>query len=391
MRQFTQEEDTGFEYEFKGSHLMRVLHHQYSFFPVLLLLMFASGHSNQPHAMNDANMRNSLSASVQNVPDIHCGWSNWTNTLALYQARRQAVSAKTDQPNGTTIASDTSNNVLLFGDWNTGTIQQLSGGQLSAYFSDQDLGFIRDIQVSGDRVYVASVERQQEYQMLSRITDGTLDNQWPGLAGGIAILPLNRKHLLSGGTGRTIFPYKLSSSLSLPAGSSFPAYTGKSAIKFARNSKGDIYILDVIEGALYKIDCNANGACDWQNKITLSKDYPRAVQMAIDEQDLIVLGIAGVEIEPLSIPRNNEPMIVLLEDIGNEVRLLATISDKTIRPWFGPRGGLAVANGEVDIVSTSDARDSIVRVPYNSNGFGEAEVILSTDKTIYGLAVKNRH
>lgn len=332
-----------------------------------------------------------MSASVQTEPKIHCRWNDWTNTLALYRTRRQAATATTDHPNGTTIASDTGNNVLLFGDWDTGTIQQLSGGQFKPYFSDQDLGFIRDIQVSGNTVYVASVERQQEYQMLSRISGGTLDDQWPGLAGGIALLPLGRKKLLSGGLERTIYPYKVNSSLSLPSGPSFPAYTGKSAIKLARNSRGDIYILDVIEGALYKIDCNANGAWDWQNTITLSKDFPRAVQITLDEQDRIVLGIAGVEIEPLSIPRDNEPMIVLLEDTGNEARLLATISDKLIRPWFGPRGGMVVANGEVNIISTSTAQDTIVRIPYDNNSFGEPRIILSTDKTISGLAVKNRH
>jgi hypothetical protein len=370
---------------------MRVLHQRYTFFPVLILLMLASGYSKQPQAMSNANVSSGLSTIAQNEPDIHCRWNNWGNTLAFYQARRQAVAKQADDSNGTTLAPDTGNNVLLFGDWDTGTIQQLSDGQLNPHFSDQDLGFIRDIQVSGDRVYVASVERQQEYQMLSRIIEGILDNQWPGLEGGIAILPLNRKQLLSGGTGRTIFPYKVNSSLSLPAGSSFPAYTGQSAIKFTRNSRGDIYILDVVEGTLYKIDCNSNGACDWQNKITLSKDYPRAVQMAIDEQDRIVLGIAGVEIGPLDIPRNNEPRLVILEDTGNEVRLLATISDRAIRFWFGPRGGMAVANGEVDIISTSTTQDTIVRIPYDNNGFREPQVILSTDKTLSGLAVKNRH
>jgi hypothetical protein len=352
--------------------------------------MFASGYSKQSQAKSNANVSSSLNTNAQSEPDIHCRWNNWPNTLGLYQAKRQAASAETDHSNGTIIASYTGSNLLLFGDWDTGTIQQLSGGQLNAYFSDQDLGFIRDIQVSGDIVYVASVERQQEFQMLSRITGGSLDNQWFGLAGGIAILPLDRKHLLSGGTGRTIYPYKVDSSLSLPVGPSFPAYAGKSAIKFARNSRGDIYILDVSEGALYKIECKAKGIYDWQNKITLSKDYPRAVQMAIDEQDRIVLGIAGVEIEPLSIPRNNEPRIIILEDAGAEVRLLASMSDKMIRPWFGPRGGMVVANGEVAIISTSNARDSIVRVPYNSSGFGEAQVILSTDRTISGLAVKGR-
>ena len=370
---------------------MRALYHQYTVFPLLILLMFVSGYSKQPQAMSNANVGSGLSTSTQNEPDIHCRWNNWGNTLALYQARKQEVTAKTDHPTRTTIASYTGNNILLFGEWDTGTIQQLSGGQLNAYFSDQehDLGFIRDIQMIGDTVYVASVERQQEYQILSRITEGSLDNQWIGLEGGIAILPLNRKHLLSGGLGRTIFPYKVNSSLSLPAGPLFPAYIGKSAIKLARNSRGDIYILDVIEAALYKIKCNANSGCEWQNTIILSKDYPRAVQMAIDEQDRIVLAIGSLEIEPLSIPRNNEPRIILLEDVGTEARLLATISDKSIRPWYGPRGGLAVANGEVDIISTSTTQDTLVRIPYNSNGFGEPQIILSTNKTLSVLAVRN--
>lgn len=372
---------------------MSALHQRYTFFPVLILLMFASGYSKQPQAISHASVSGSLSAGAQSEPAIPCRWNSWSNTLAFYQARRQAAAAKTFYSNGTTIAADTGNNALLFGDWDTGTIQQLSEGQLNAYFSDQahDLGFIRDIQMIGDMVYVSSVERQQEYQMLSRITGGTLDNQWPGLAGGIALLPLGRKQLLSGGSGRTIYPYKLSSSLSLPSGSSFPAYTGKSAIKLARNSRGNIYILDVTEGALNKVECNANGVCDWQNIITLSKDYPRAVQLAIDEQDRIVLGVAGVEIGPSSIPRNNESRIVLLEDMGQEARFLDAKSDQSIRLWFGPRGGLVVANGEVDFISTADSKDSIVRLVYSGNLFGEPETILSTDKTISGLAVKARH
>jgi hypothetical protein len=371
---------------------MSALHQRYTFFPVFIILMFASGYSKQPQAISHASVSGSLSAIAQNESDIYYGWNNWGNILAFYQARRQAAAAKTVHSNGTAIAADTGSNTLLFGDWDTGTIQQLAGGQLNAYFSDQvhDLGFIRDIQMSGDMVYVSSVERQQEYQMLSRITGGTLDNQWPGLAGGIALLPLGHKQLLSGGAERTIYPYKVNSSLSLPSRSSFPAYTGKSAIKLARNSRGNIYILDVVEGVLYKVECNANGVCDWQNTITLSKDYPRAVQLAIDEQDRIVLGVAGVEIEPSSIPRNNESRIVLLEDMGLAARLLDAKSDKSIRLWFGPRGGLVAANGEVDFISTSDSKDSIVRLGYSDNLFREPEVILSTDKTISGLAVKDR-
>jgi hypothetical protein len=371
---------------------MRALHQRYTFFPVFIILMFVSGYSKQPQAMSDANVSSGLSASAQNEPDIPCKWNNWGNTLAFYQARRQAAAAKTVHSNGTTIASNTGNNTLLFGDWDTGTIQQLSGGQLNAYFSDKehDLGFIRDIQTVGDMVYVSSVERQQEYQMLSRITEGMLDNQWPGLAGGITLLPLGRKQLLSGGSGRTIYPYKVNSSLSLPSVASFPAYIGKSAIRLARNSRGSIYILDVVEGVLYKVECSVSGSCDWQNILTLSKDYPRAVQLAIDEQDRIVLGVAGVEIEPSSIPRDNESRIVLLEDLGQEVRLLDAKSSQSIRLWFGPRGGLVVANGEVHFISTADSKDSIVRLVYSSNRFGEPEIILSTDKTISGLAIKDR-
>ena len=278
--------------------------------------------------------------------------------------------------------------ILLFGECNSGIIQQLSNGQVSPYFSGQDLGVILNIQVTGNTLYVSSIERQQEYQMLSRITGGTLDKQWPGLMGGIGLLPLNHKHLLSGGTGRTIYPYKVNSSLSLPAGQSFPAYTGKSAIKFARNSQGDIYILDVNEGVLCKIKRNTEGEYDWQNMVVLSKDYPRAVQIAVDEQDRIILGIAGVEIEPLNIPRDNESRIVLLEDSGNEVRLLATKSDKSIRFFFGPRGGLVAVSSEAYFISSSGG-DSIIRMGYNNDGFGDPTVILKTDKTISGLAVKN--
>lgn len=282
------------------------------------------------------------------------------------------------------------NPVLLFGECNTGTIQQLSTGQVTSYFSGQDLGIILNIQVTGNTLYVSSVERQQEYQMLSRIKGGALDRQWPGLMGGIGLLLLNNKHLLSGGTGRTIYPYKITSSLSLPGGQSFPAYTGKSAIKFARNSQGDIYILDVSEGALCKIKRNAEDEYDWQNMVVLSKDYPRAVQIAVDEQDRIILGIAGVEIKPLSIPHDNESRIVLLEDLGNEVRLLATKSDKSIRFMFGPLGGLVAVSGEVYFISSSGG-DSIIRMAYTNDGFGDPAVILKTDKIISGLAVKNRH
>lgn len=279
--------------------------------------------------------------------------------------------------------------ILLFGECNTGTIQQLSNGEVTPYFSGQDLGVILDMQVTGNTLYVSSIERQQEYQMLSRIKGGTLDKQWPGLMGGIGLLLLNNKHLLSGGTGRKIYSYKITSSLSLPDGQSFPAYTGKSAIKFARNSQGDIYILDVNEGALYKIKRNTEGEYDWQSMVMLSKDHPRAVQIAVDEQDRIILGIAGVEIEPLSIPRDNESRIVLLEDLGNEIRLLATRSDKSIRFIFGPRGGLVAVNGEAYFISSSGS-DSIIRMAYNNDGFGDPTVILKTDKIISGLAVKNR-
>ena len=279
--------------------------------------------------------------------------------------------------------------ILLFGECNTGTIQQLSNGEATPYFSGQDLGIILNIQVIGNTLYVSSIERQQEYQMLSRIKGGTLDKQWPGLMGGIGLLILNNKHLLSGGTGRTIYPYKVSSSLFLPAGQSFPAYTGKSAIKFARSSQGDIYILDVNEGALCKIKRNTEGEYDWQSMVVLSKDYPRAVQIAVDEQDRIILGIAGVEIEPLSIPRDNESRIVLLEDLGNEVRLLATKSDKSIQFIFGPRGGLVADSGEVYFISSSGS-DSIIRMAYTNNGFGDPTVMLKTDKIISGLAIKNR-
>jgi hypothetical protein len=111
--------------------------------------------------------------------------------------------------------------ILLFGECNTGTIQQLFNGQVTHYFSSEDLGVILNIQITGNTLYVSSIERQQEYQMLSRIKGGALDKQWPGLMGGIGLLLLNNKHLLSGGTGRIIYPYKVNSSLSLPAGQSF--------------------------------------------------------------------------------------------------------------------------------------------------------------------------
>ncbi len=80
-----------------------------------------------------------------------------------------------------------------------------------------------------------------------------------------------------------------------------------------------------------------------------------------------------------------------VEDTGREVRLLATKSDKSIRVFFGPRGGLVVANGEVDTICSTDTNDSVVRVPYEGGTFGEAQVILSTDKIISGLAVIVRH
>jgi hypothetical protein len=364
---------------------MRAMNRHYTLLAIFILLILVPGWLSRSQTVSDAN-----GSPAQSLRD---GRDTWGNDYALFKKRTQEITARSARSGGTTVASDTGSNVLLFGEWDTGTIKELANGQLTNFFADpvHDLGFVRDIQISGNLIYVSSVDRTQEYQMLSRFIAGALDNQWPGLVGGIGLLPLGHKKVLSGGMERTIYPYKVNSSLSLPSRQMFPAYTGKSAIKFARNSKGDIYVLDVSEGALYRIQCTPSDTHDWQNKITLSRDYSRAVQMAIDEQDRIILGIAGVEIGPLDIPRNNEPMIVLLEDTGNEVRLLATISDKTIRPLFGPRGGLAVANGEADIISTSTTQDTIVRIPYDSNGFGEPQIILSTDKTISGLAVKNRH
>lgn len=369
---------------------MRALYRYFILVPVLIVAMFGPQYLNRLEITSTINASASASQSSGRDDEAVANYlrNSWTSK-ALVATRGMVSNVLSDAHSATTVALDTGRNVLLFGEWETGALHRLSNGQMDAYFSDpdHDLGFIRDIQIFGDTIYVSSVERQQEYQMLSRIIDGALDSQWPGLMGGIGLLPLSRKQLLSGGLERTVYPYKVTTTLALPSGQSFPQYTGKSAIKLARNSKGSIYVLDVTGGTLYKIECNQNGDCDWQNQIALSNEYPRAVQIGIDEQDRIVLGIAGVEVQPLNIPRNTEPKIVLLEDTGSEVRLLATKADKLIRFFFGPRGGLVVANGEVDIICTTDANDSIVRVPYDISGFGEAQGILSTDRFLSGLVM----
>lgn len=366
------------------------LKRNYTLVAMLILLVFGAEWSKQPQAVADAQASStSISSDTQNQV---AGWNGWESNHALFKVRSQEATTQSVDSSDTTVAPDTGRNFLLFGEWDTGKLRELAGGQLNDYFADSshDLGFVLDIQISGRMVYVSSVDRQQEYQILSRFTDGVLNNQWPGLMGGIGLLPISQKRVLSGGTGRTIYPYKVNSSLSLPSSEMFPAYNGKSAIKFARNSEGDIYVLDAGEGALYKVKSSPNSTHDWQNKIILSKDYARAVQIAIDEQDRIILGIAGVENEPLSTPRTNESRVVLLEDLEDSVSLVATKIDKSIRLQFGPQGGLVAANGEVDVISTSNAKNSIVRIPYDGNGFGEAQLLFSTDRTISGLAVRNR-
>src|SRR4051812_21399437 len=113
---------------------MKALYQRYTFISVLILLMFASGYSRQL-AIGQVKA-SGWSVGPQTEPDIYRGRNSLDNTEAMYQAGNQAA-AKTGRPKGTIIAPDTGNNALLFGDCDTGTIQQLSGGQLSAFLSDQ--------------------------------------------------------------------------------------------------------------------------------------------------------------------------------------------------------------------------------------------------------------
>lgn len=368
---------------------MRVLHRSFLLLSLLIILAFGLRCLNRLEITNTIKAGAILSSNSNNESSAEYFHNSWTPEHSLSVTRRIVTS---DTHDTTIIAPNAGPNILLFGEWDTGMLYRLSNGVVDPFLpaAAYDLGLIRDIEVLGDTTYVASVERQQEYQLLTRISGDAIDSQWPGLVGGIGLLPLSHKQLLSGGPERTIYPYKVTTTLGLPAGRSFPQYPGKSAIKFARNSKGNIYVLDVTGGTLYRIELNQDGNYDWETPVILSTDYPRAVGLAIDEHDRIVLGIAGAEIHPLNEPRNPDPRIVLLEDTGNEVRLLGSKSDQSIRFFFGPRGGLVVGNGEVDAICSSDNADSIVRVRYDGNGFGEVQVILSTNKIVSGLALVRR-
>jgi hypothetical protein len=107
-------------------------------------------------------------------------------------------------------------------------------------------------------------------------------------------------------------------------------YSGKERHQIRTQQQGDIYVLDVTGGILDKIEFN-HGRYAWETAVSLSSDYPRAVNLAVDEQDRIVLGIAGVEIHPLNEPSNPDHRIVLLQDLGIGVRLLGSKSGVSIR------------------------------------------------------------
>src|SRR6266404_3109840 len=173
---------------------MRALYRYFILVPVLIVVIFGPQSSNRLEITSTINA-NARQSSNRDDEAAAYYLRDGRTSQALVATRRMASNVQSDARSATTLAPDTGRNVLLFGEWDTGTLQQLSNGQLDEYLSspDHDLGFIRDIQIFGDTIYVSSIERQQEYQILSRIINAALDSQWPGLMGGIGLLPLSRK------------------------------------------------------------------------------------------------------------------------------------------------------------------------------------------------------
>jgi hypothetical protein len=145
----------------------------------------------------------------------------------------------------------------------------------------------------------------------------------------------------------------------------------------------------VNEGALCKIKRNTEGEYNWQNMVVLSKDYPRAVQRAMDEQDRILLGIAGMEIEPLVSRVITNPELCYLKIWATRLDYLLPSLTNLSGSFLGHEAVWLLIAVRFTLF-LHPVSDSIIRMAYNDDGFGDPTVILKTDKIISGLAVKNR-